>query len=233
MVAAPARRSVTTELHRATEQVARVDALVDVVLAQLAHTAADSPRWQRLRTMLRAEGRLQTALQAVPAPQGESLRRIHRCALRWLRREEPTLALIPRRSEALDTTQDNEALFGDIRVRAEQCRNDLATLKAKLPETGDAHCATVADLVAGWGLGALPELFGESPSATAWPARPAHSSHAHRRGCVVRRRPRPRGARSRPLGGSLPALRILCCRQPRPDRSIQALLGRGATGAAR
>ena len=142
--------------EQAREQLGRLEALIDVVLAQLAHTDADNPRWHRLRAAIQADARLKAGLAALPEAELDlAAHRVARCAARWLRRVEPVLALSP---AILDVEQDNPRLFLAIRSQAGERREALRRMREQVAVMSERRVTELAELPAAWGLGLLPEL---------------------------------------------------------------------------
>ena len=153
--AQPLRRASSHPVDRARDQLARLDRLIDVQLAQLAHTDRDNPRWARLRNAIRSEDRL-TAARAVVANDSAAIRRIAGCAFRWLRRTEPVLALV---GSPLNAEDDNVTLFRGIRACADEQRDALQTLGDDLATLPSAQIWRIASLDARGGLGVLNEVW--------------------------------------------------------------------------
>ncbi|MEO1337776.1 MAG: hypothetical protein AAFV29_19190, partial [Myxococcota bacterium] len=111
------------------EKIARQEASLDILIAQLAHTDTDNPRWLHLRNSLQAQSRLLTGLSALPDPDGDlDAQRVTQCALRWLRQLEPALTLL---AEDIDLGPDNELLFASLRERAETRREQLYATRSR------------------------------------------------------------------------------------------------------
>ncbi len=157
--------------REAREVVGRFEALIDVLLAQLAHTNADSLRWRRLRDLAAAEARLTAQVRvlesviAAPPANGRvadpphanrSVARVARCARRWLRRIEPALALF---EPPLDLEPSNSELFATLREQAEQRRAQLYAVRSTLPDLPAEGLARWAEVGVSAGLGLLPELL--------------------------------------------------------------------------
>lgn len=143
---------------RAREQLGRLEGLLDVALAQLAHTGAESPRWQQLRRALAAEVRLRTSAHDLPGPEDADGRRIAHTAQHWLRRAEPVLGLL---DESLDAQLDNRRLFLAVRACADAWRATLRATRAGLSRQPPARIARWAGLDLGFGLGCLPEALAD------------------------------------------------------------------------
>ena len=157
------------------EQLGRLEALIDVLVAQLAQT--DAERWHQLRRAMIAGARLQAALTERLAYIGDGVRLtdagdhadqgigerarwVAETALRWLQREEPTVALT---GGPVDLHDDNTAQFARIRALAEQRHTALRALKSHLDHASYAQLKAIAGLRPSDGLSVLPQVLSGAP----------------------------------------------------------------------
>lgn len=158
-----------SDRDQARELLCRLDALIDVQLAQLAHTDADSPRWQHLRAVLAAETRLRTGLSALSPERPTGARQVAVCVLRWLRRVEPALGLI---DHPVPVDPNNDQLFRSVKTQAERQRAALSTLRRQIGSLPDEHIDHLIDVGVGMGLGQLTEVLTDETVYAAEPYDP-------------------------------------------------------------
>ena len=158
------RAPPTSDVDRAREQLARLDALIDVLLAQLAHTGSENPRWRRIRQAVAADRRLETSIQVLPSADDAAGQQIAEQARRWLHRCEPALALVV---EPLDLVEDNAQLFAAVRTMADIRRSELAAAKAEVPIRPKQQVRRWALIDPAVGLGVLREVLSASRGPTA------------------------------------------------------------------